>query len=104
MLSVMCWGAKGQLQTCRTMSDSRTSKPHVSSLSLMHQESISTQQCRSYTRNKALYNPINPTSFCAGCYDVTLMPTRCAALRDGPGAPHHSKGLMFYIALHCRLG
>lgn len=49
--------------------------------------------------NNAVYNPINPTSFCAGSSYVMLMLTRCATLRDSPGNQRPSKRLVFYIAL-----
>ena len=57
------------------------------------------QQRRYCNGNNAVYNPINPTSFCAGSSYVMLMLTRCATLRDSPGNQRPSKWLVFYIAL-----
>lgn len=65
----------------------------------MRTECLSARQHRCCNGNGALYSPINPTSFCAACSYVTLMLTRCAALRDGPGTPHHSNQLALYTAL-----
>lgn len=57
------------------------------------------QQHHYCNRNNAVYNRINPTSFCAGSSYVMLMLTRCATLRDSPGNQRPSKRLVFYIAL-----
>lgn len=57
------------------------------------------QQHRYCNGNNAVYNPINPTSFCAGSSYVMLMLTRCATLWDSPGNQRPSKRLVFYIAL-----
>lgn len=65
----------------------------------MREGRLSARQHRCCNGNGALYSPINPTSFCAACSYVTLMLTRCAALRDGPGTPHHSNQLALYTAL-----
>lgn len=90
---------------CCPQSDSRASKPprvpsrHTWIPTPMRTECLSARQHRCCNGNGALYSPINPTSFCAACSYVTLMLTRCAALRDGPGTPRHSNQLALYTAL-----